>query len=167
MIRASDNDPKRMNQKLSDWASVAEIASGVAVVITLVILIAGIRENTDAIRASTYTQSLNSLNQWRDSIYQNREVGEFWEAFRTGNVDELDDVDFGRLAQFVINVFTIYEHSYFAWQRGLIGDSEWGRFEPNICLQYTRVAQLPRVSPAYEGALTEEFRDFVSESCLR
>jgi hypothetical protein len=156
-----------MNQKLSDWASVAEIASGVAVVITLAILIIGIRENTDAIRASTYAQSLNALNQWRGSIYESREVGGFWEAFRAGDVDELDSVDTGRLGQFVINLFTIYEHSYFAWQRGLIGGSEWRRFEPNICLQYTRVARLPRVSLAYEGALTKEFQDFVSELCLR
>ena len=167
MIRASDNDPKRMNQKLSDWASVAEITSGVAVVITLGVLIIGIQDNTDAIRASTYAQSLNSLNQWRASIYESREVAEFWEAFRSGEEDELNNVDIARLTQFVINLFTIYEHSYFSWQRNLIGDSEWGRFQANICLQYGRIIRLPQVSAAYEGALTEEFRDFVSESCSR
>ena len=156
-----------MKRKLSDWASIAEIASGVAVVITLVVLIIGIQENTDAIRASTYAQSLDSLNQWRNSIYEIREVGEFWEAFRTGETDEFDSVDSARLTQFVINLFTIYEHSYFSWQRDLIGDSEWERFAANICLQYSRVVGLPLVSVAYEGALTDEFQDFVSESCSR
>ena len=121
----------------------------------------------DAVRASTYAQSLNSLNQWRDSIYENREVGEFWEAFRAGNVDELDNVDFGRLAQFVLNLFTIYEHSYFSWQRNLIGDSEWERFQANICPQYARITRLPRLNAAYEGALTEKFQNYVSGTCSR
>ena len=156
-----------MSRKLSHWASVAEIASGIAVVITLVVLVIGIRENTDAIRASTYAQSINSLNQWRDSIYENRDVARFWEAFRTGEVDDLDNLDLAGLGQFINNLFTIYEHSYFSWQRGLIGDSEWGRFEANICLQYTRIVRVPRLVVAYEGALTEEFRQFVSELCPR
>ena len=154
-----------MSRKLSDWASVAEIASGVAVVVTLVVLIIGVRENTDAIRASTYAQSLNSLNQWRDSISESREVAGYWTAFRSGDVDEFDDVDFTRLAQFIITLFTIYEHSYFSWQRDLIGDSEWERFEANICLQHGRIVVLPQLLAAYEGALTEEFREFVSDSC--
>ena len=42
-----------MKQKLSEWASIAEIVSGIAVVITLVFLIFGIRENTEVTRAAT------------------------------------------------------------------------------------------------------------------
>lgn len=154
-----------MKQKLSEWASVAEIASGVAVVITLVVLVLGVKDNTDAIKASTYAQSINSLNEWRVSIYESREVASYWEAFRTGEVDELDDLDISRLAQFVNTLFTIYEHSFFSWQRDLIGDSEWGRFEANICLQYSRVVRVPQLVVVYEGSLNEDFREFVSESC--
>ena len=40
-----------MNQKLSDWASLAEIVSAVAVVATLIFLIIEIRGNSEAIRA--------------------------------------------------------------------------------------------------------------------
>jgi hypothetical protein len=43
---------KQMRLKLSDWASIAEIASSVAVVVTLVVLILEVRGNTDAIQAS-------------------------------------------------------------------------------------------------------------------
>ena len=70
-----------MNPKLSDWASVAEIASGLVVVVTLLVLIISIRENTDMIRATTYSQSINALNQWRDSISESREAAELWRAF--------------------------------------------------------------------------------------
>jgi len=41
-----------MNQKLSDWASMAEIASAIAVVVTLVLVLVELRENTEAVRAA-------------------------------------------------------------------------------------------------------------------
>lgn len=40
-----------MTQKLSDWASLAEIVSAIAVVVTLIFLIIEIRGNSEAIRA--------------------------------------------------------------------------------------------------------------------
>ena len=41
-----------MNQKLSDWSSIAEIVSSIAVVVTLVVLIFEVRGNTDALHAT-------------------------------------------------------------------------------------------------------------------
>lgn len=156
-----------MNQKLRDWASVAEIASGIAVVVTLVVLIFGIRENTDVMRASMYSESINSLNQWRDSIFQSREAAGIWEAFRTGEVDQLDALDMTRLVQTVSTIFGIYEHSYFSWERALIGDSEWERFETQICFQYERLIRVPRLVSGFELSFTEQFRTYVSDLCSR
>lgn len=51
--------------KLSGWASIAEIISGTAVLITLVFLVFGIRENTEITRAAAYDRNIDSLNQWR------------------------------------------------------------------------------------------------------
>ena len=154
-----------MKRKLSDWASIAEIASGVAVVITLVVLVIGIKENTDAIRAQTYAQSINALNEWRVSIYESRDVARLWQAFVTGDVSEFDGIEITRIAQFVNTLFTIYEHSYYSWQRDLIGDAEWDRFEANICLQYSRIDQVPQMVVVYEGSLTSQFREFVTDMC--
>ncbi len=44
-----------MNQKLSDWASIAEIVSGVAIVVTLIVLILQVQGNTDELRAASQT----------------------------------------------------------------------------------------------------------------
>ncbi len=51
-----------MNQKLSDWASAAEIIASIAVVITLIILILGIRENTEVVRAGSYNDLLGNVD---------------------------------------------------------------------------------------------------------
>jgi hypothetical protein len=45
-----------MNKQLSDWASLAEIVSGIAVIMTLILLIFEIRGNTSEIRASALTE---------------------------------------------------------------------------------------------------------------
>ena len=51
-----------MNQKLSDWANLAEIVGSFAIVVTLVILIVEVRANTAATEAAT-RQSDRSANR--------------------------------------------------------------------------------------------------------
>ena len=63
-----------MNQKLSDWASIAEIVSGVAVVITLIFLIVGIRENTNVVRASAFSDNLSAFNDFSMTVAADAEL---------------------------------------------------------------------------------------------
>jgi hypothetical protein len=67
-----------LNQKLSEWASVAEVVSGVAIVVTLVFLAVGIRENTEITRAAAYDRNIESLNQWRLGVMQNESLIRVW-----------------------------------------------------------------------------------------
>ena len=57
-----------MKQRLSDWASYAEIASGIAVVVTLIILVIGIRENTEITRTAMYAGTLDQFNAFETAI---------------------------------------------------------------------------------------------------
>jgi len=110
-------------------------------------------------------QSINALNEWRVSIHESRDVAKYWDAFRAGEVDDLDSLDMLRLAQFANSLSTIYEYSYFSWKRDLIGDFEWGRFEVNVCLQYIRVVREPQLVDVFQGALTNEFLGFAAKLC--
>ena len=69
-----------MNQKLSDWASIAEIVSGIAVVITLVFLVLGIRENTEVMRATSFASSIDTLNEFTASVVTDSELRQLWLA---------------------------------------------------------------------------------------
>ena len=42
-----------MNQKLSDWANISQIISGVAIVVTIVVLIVEVRTNTEMLQTQT------------------------------------------------------------------------------------------------------------------
>ena len=99
--------------KLDRWALVAEIVSGVAIVITLIILILEVRSNTQAIQAET---TFNVVTTYRD---QNARLVE--------NVGGLADIMF-KVSQGEI-LTGLEEYRYRLWLRDLLDDWEWFYFE--------------------------------------
>ena len=154
-----------MSRRLSDWANITEIVSGLAVVITLIVLVVGIRENTEVTRASVYEDSINSMNDFRTRIIDDREIAGLWGAYQAGELEGLDQPDQSRVAQLILMLFGIYEKSYYAQQYGVIGASEWSRFEYQICRQYARVVSWQFLLQNLETAMTQEFLGYVYESC--
>ena len=139
-----------MNPKLADWASIAEIVSGVAVVVTLVFLILGIQENTEATRASTYGRSMAGMLDFRKTIITDPEVARVYNAFLDYNTAELDDVGTTRVRQLIWMVYSIYEDAFYAQEYGVLGGSEWTRFRQQICLHWPRM-----VSAGFDESLPE------------
>ena len=122
-----------MNQKLSDWASIAEIAASIAVVITLLLVVSSMRANTNALQANTYQELMRDINSFRasarDSGLSMTEKG-IAELFSTAQTDQLQ-----RFGYLTIQLWGIYEAAFFARERGVLGDNEWIRFERMICLE--------------------------------
>jgi hypothetical protein len=126
--------------KLSDWASIAEIASGVAVVVTLIFLIVGIRENTAITRASAFDRNMESVNQFRLEIAKDPELTRIWQSQRellslnwVEQPQGSNGIDSTRAILLSGTLWGIYEKSYYAHQYGLIGTDEWARFELQMC----------------------------------
>jgi len=157
----------QLSNKLSHWASIAEILSGLAVVITLLLLVVGIRENTEITRASVYGSSIDSMNDFRTRIVDDRDVARLWSAYQLGELDDLDQPDQARLAQLIIMLFGIYEKAYYAREYDVIGLSEWSRFEFQICRQYDRVRASSFLNRNLEVGMTEQFLTYISMSCAQ
>lgn len=161
-----------MKLTLSDWASIGEIVSGVAVVITLIFLIVGIRENTAVTRSTAFDRSMDSLNQFRMEIAKDPELTRLWvnqrEVMRPPEPDEpqIPTVEQYRLILLAGTLWTMYEKSYFAHQYGLIGDNEWFRFERQICSRMEDMG-----SQAWERLattmLTPQFTEYSLGLCSR
>ena len=113
-----------MNSKLSNWANVAQIASGAAVVVTLVILIVEIRGNTEVLRLSAYSDHIDSINEFGALISQDAESSRIWMAFVSEQTDDLDEIEMRRLTDWLFILFRNYEKAYFSEQSGLIGHAE-------------------------------------------
>jgi len=153
-----------VNQKLSDWASIAEILSGIAVLITLVFLIIEIRENTEVTRAAAYDRNIDSINESAYVLAQNPELARIYRAFVEGRVDDLDSDESFRVQLMVRTLFRIYEKAYFAYQYGTLGEAEWTRFSGGVCRQIDRADAA--MWDIVKVILTEEFVGYLTESCI-
>ena len=150
-----------MNQKLSDWASIAEIISGIAVVITLLLVVSGINENTEVMRAAAFDRNMESINQWRAQLAQDEELLRIWQR-RDQRVD-LTEVERGRLNFLTFSLWGIYEKAFYAREYGTIGASEWSRFEVQICRQ--RDAMDPFYWENSDEFLSMRFIEYVETLC--
>jgi len=153
-----------MRIRLSDCADVAQIVSGIAVVFTLVFLVVGINENTEIARAAAYESQITSLNDIRKTLVQDQELMLAWQAYQRGEIQKLSDVDRMRVEYQVNVLWAVYEKAYVSFTYGIIGATEWPRFERLIC----RNSQLLRANAMEDivnPQLTREFVDFVEKSC--
>ena len=147
------------NDKLRRYALVAEIVSATAVVITLVFVAFQVKDNTAAVRASTYDGILSDHIDWRMTVASSPELlTAFVKDFNSDT--NMSDVErqgqqFARQA-----VWQIYERAYFARKYETLGDSEWERYERSIC----GFASSTDVEAELGSYLTVEFVDF-AKSC--
>jgi hypothetical protein len=146
------------SERLNRWAHLAEIVSGIAVVGTLIFLIFEIRENSDLIRANTFEHSIESLIDWRMQIVSNEQslqtMADYWDS---------ESPELLRRQLLVVNMWSIYEKTYYSQKYGLIGPAEWGRFERVICKYTKSTPDFWKENVA--KFLTEDFRDFVISTC--
>jgi len=148
------------SERIRNWAHVAEIFSGIAVFITLVFLVLEVRGNSDLIRANTFNRSIESLIDYRMQIASNDESLKVM-AVHWG----IDSADLLRRQLLVVNLWSIYEKTYFSRQYGLVGVAEWERFESRICGYVKREDGLKFWSENVANFMTDEFRDYVRSHC--
>jgi hypothetical protein len=124
-----------VKEKLREYALIAEIISSMAVVITLVILILQIRENTDTVRVAAFQDIVSGLNEWRDGISSNpHKTALFVDITINHKLPEEGTSDYQVLQMTLESIYSNWESAYFAYQSGIIGDQQWSRVGRNICL---------------------------------
>ena len=121
--------------KLQKWALVAEVLGGIAIVITLVFLVLETRANTNAIQVQTYQSLTAELNALRFEKTKTYNIGAYL-AYTKGSFKELTDQQKYRLIIVTEAIWGIYESAFYANERGVLGEDEWGRFEAAICRNY-------------------------------
>jgi hypothetical protein len=151
--------------KLSEWASIAEILAAIAVVATLVILIIGVRANTDMTRALVYDRVIEGLNSVRGYVVQDPEMAEIYTAYAAGDTSNLTAAERQRLFLLVNMIFGNYEKSYFAYRYGVMGPTEWTRYEVQICVQLDRVNRSEEHRAEVSSVVTAEFMDYADRLC--
>ena len=153
-----------MNQKLSNWASIAEIVSGVAVLVTLIFLIVGIRENTETVRASSYDSILGEINDMTLVVVQDERLSQVWRKHAANADVELDEDEEWIMLALLRIVYRSYEKAYFARDSGTLGEVEYSRFARQACGHMND----PNARDLWDeiaSILTEDYSAYVEELC--
>ena len=154
-----------MSQKLSDWASVAEVVSSVAVVVTLLLLFLGIRDTNQITRASMYSDVIDGLNELDRDIYRDAELNELWGRFLTGqDLSDISGQERLRLFNMIRVLFRNYDQAFIALENGVIGNTEWQRFEGPICSFFDRARGIG-VNILESDNLRADFLEVISTTC--
>jgi len=153
-------------EKLQVWALTAEIISGVAVVTTLLFLAFEMRDNTNAAQAQTYQILMRELNDYRESMGE-FEMATIIEKRRDVGWEGLSRIEQRRLRSTGLVNWGIYESAFFANKRGILGASEWTRFDKAICRRFknSRYMWAPDGFGRMDELLTAEFVEYVKELC--
>lgn len=156
------NEQKR-GMTLSAWAHVSEIVAAVGVIVGFVFLSLELKENTEITRASSYDRSIDRLNDWRTNVVRDRDVSRLYLAYTDGTEEELTPPDQFRLQVLLTSLWGVYEGAFFSHTYGVLGESEWSRFEAQICEHrglnpsaWNRIVA-PRISV--------QFSTFVQDAC--
>ena len=148
--------------KLVRWVQIGELLSSVAVLITLIIFIFEIRDNTSAIRADSYGQGIDRINQWRAEVTGNAELAGILNSYTERDTSKLNSIELTQLRLHIGSLWSIFESAYYASRYSTLGASEWERFENQICNQYVAGIDLNM----WEGfPLSSEFKEYVQSYC--
>jgi len=156
-----------MNLKLSDWANIAEIASSIAVAVTLIILILSIRDDTGATRTLVYEELMTSLNDFQNVILQDDQLTSLW--LERGRPDsdarDLTEIEQGKLLIMFQTLMRILDSAFSASQYETIGQSQADRLLESACLNYSFYQMRNReVEGRMPVLVSDEFQAYL-ESC--
>ncbi len=118
---------------LSDLANIAEIAGGIAVVISLIYLAIQVRQNTDSIKSATL-QANTAL--WSSLLGNVAEPGAV-EAYATG-LSGKRDISPLQYTQFFLlcrGLFAAFENQHDQFQRGTLDEEAYKAYERAISEQ--------------------------------
>ena len=102
--------------KLEKWGLMAEIVGGLAIVVTLVILIAELRSNTDAIRSQT-AQDTFSLS-FQASTFMTQDETLAYGKLERGGLRTLNETELALASNVARAIFTTYDNHYYQYLHG-------------------------------------------------
>lgn len=148
---------------LTSWANVAAIVGAFGVVVGFVFLTLEVRANTKITRAATYDRSIDRLNDWRANVIRDPEISRLYLTYSEATTDELSPEDRFRLQVLLTSLWGVYETAFYSRDYGVLGPSEWSRFEVQICGH--RGLNLAEWNRIVAPRISRQFRTFIEDSC--
>ena len=117
-----------MNQKLSDWASIAEIISSVAVVVTLIYLSVQVRDDTRATQAASLQAASGLDQEFLLVLGADSELAQIWSTYQVAP-ETLSPPEQLRGQYMLASLLRRLENIYFQNRLGTISEETWASRE--------------------------------------
>jgi hypothetical protein len=156
-----------VKEKLQEYALLAEITGGIAIVLSLVFVGLQIRETNTLNRVEAYDRNIESLMSIRSDVFRDPEMTRMYLIYMYGDVRTLSEADQFRISHLTRNTFGNYEKAYYSYSLGIMGAPEWTRYERNICTQKERLDRndmVDGVNGVFD-VLSTEFQDYILALC--
>ena len=110
-----------------------EIAGGVALIASLVLLAIQIRQNTDAVSAQAASDLSHQVNESNLAVASNPEFAELFVRLRANNPGSLSATDLLRVEFFLRSYFNRMGTAYTYYQKGIFREVDYEAWLPNAC----------------------------------
>ena len=138
---------------VNEWAV---LLSNLGMLFGIVFVGVEVQQNSNLVRASSYNENINKMNEWRYEILADPEYLEYIADYRQeDNLEEFKKLLLIR-AQWVI-----YEQAFYSYSYDLMSEPEWERFRSAACTNFRRAERLGysrsdvRVEPQFWQYLVE------------
>ena len=122
---------------LEQIASIAEIVSGVAVIISLVYLAIQIRTSTEAEKSSTYQAIVSDFGALNNTMASTPELSHlFVQAME--NYHQLSPDQKARISQLFFQCFHYFENMFYQNQKGYLDEEVWTGWKRLMLTYYSR-----------------------------
>ena len=145
--------------KLKDLGDIGNVIAAIGVIVSLLIVAAQIRENTNALNADARLQMVDLGNQ----SFGVRDPA-FTEMLLRAEDDSraMNPVEYRQFFGYAIGIFNMWEQGFFLHRDGLMEDDVWSAWNAGMT-EATRPEAYQEIWQASAGFYSAEFRSYVEQ----
>jgi len=151
-----------MNPKLSDWASIAQIVSAVAIVASLLFVGFQIRQNNLTLDVNAYQARMQDISNAQMQVALSADLSAIFTKYRSEGLSGLTETEIFRMRAWYVGQIRRAVGQYYRYQRGFLDRASVDRMVQDLADgNYATWAELGLVDGIEIPELREEIEAFL------
>jgi len=151
-----------MKARLQEYALIAEIIGGLAVILTLLALLLELGANTRATQAQTAQGVWNNLLQANFEIVRDESQQELFRGALFTQLEGINSIENRTARNIFERYMLIYDNAYYQYRQGTLDEDVFSRFRAPI-ERRVRLKGFPEYWEARKDGFSLSFREYIDE----
>ena len=118
--------------KIKKVASIAEIVSAIAVIVSLLYLGYEVRQNTAAVKSTAYQSIHDAEDLFWSGISSDAEQSDTWQAGLDGGLQSLNSDQQPQFSITVRRLIYLFQNVHYQRRKGVVDDELWGAWAASL-----------------------------------